>query len=147
MKNPLILASLCALAWGTWPILANASKASSVYITSIVCAVTAVCAIAFYLLKGTFYSEISLVLNSGTNKMLFLPVLAGVLNVVGMIFYGMLLSSNSGFEVTKYVPISTALLPIVALVTGWLILSEPISTQKIIGILLATLGIYFINKS
>ena len=147
MKNPMIISVLCALAWGTWPVLANLSKTSSTYITLIVSTVTALAVIAYFGFKGTLTAEIGQSLQSKPLGALMLPFAAGLLNVIGMILYGVLLSSNSGFDVTKYVTITTALLPAVTMIVGFLLIGQELSMQKVLGLSIIIFGIFVLNKA
>lgn len=143
MKNPLILATLCGVVWGLWPVLARYSKVSPALITVFVVASTAIVSIGWIIYKGEL--NINTVGNSPANGIL-LVLLCGTINAIGMIAYGFLLSSSSGFDVSKYGTIATALIPFFMFIMSWLILKEPISTIKVLGMAMIIGGIYFLQK-
>lgn len=85
--------------------------------------------------------------NGVTTRGVTIIVLAGILNAIGMITYSYLLSSNSGFDVSKYVVMISALMPVGTVLFAWIILGEHISMQKILSILIIVSGVYFLQKS
>lgn len=137
---------VCALVWGIWPVLTNVSKASASYISMMLSVSTAVFIVVYILFRSEVYVSISDAYSAPEQKTFWLPVLAGMLNAVGIILYSMLLSKDSGFDASKYVIIVTALLPVIVLITSYLLIGTQISYQKIIGILFICFGIYYINK-
>lgn len=145
MKNPLLMSLICALMWGVWPILTNISKASSSYISIMLGASTMFFVTVYFLFQSQLSTSIGEAYIGGT-KTFWLPVLAGLMNAVGIIVYGVMLSSHSGFDATKYIAITTAILPAIATISGVLFLDYKIDANKIIGLALACVGIYFLNK-
>lgn len=143
MKNPLIMSLICALVWGLWPILANYSKASSVYISIVLTITTSIFSVVYFYARG---ENLLYVGENPDIKMFLLPMIAGILNGVGMVFYSQILSGGAGLNITKYVVIVTALIPVVTVVAGYFLLENKISKENILGLVLVLFGIYFVNK-
>lgn len=111
-------------------------------ITLFICIVTALVAVIFMYIKNDIQLS-----NGVTTRGVTIIVLAGILNAIGMITYSYLLSSNSGFDVSKYVVMISALMPVGTVLFAWIILGEHISMQKILSILIIVSGVYFLQKS
>lgn len=150
MKNNILFASLlAAFVWGVWPIVARLSKASPDYINITVSFFTFFGIVAYYLFKDISMSGVGTTLTSGTQKEIWFPIFAGLLNSIGIIIFGYILSvqSSPGIEVTKYAPIATGAIPMFTLLGGFIFLrDEEITWEKIVGVLAITLGVYFLNK-
>ena len=142
MQNPLHLTLICILVWCIWPSLAKLSKLPPATITLFICIVTALVAVIFMYIKNDIQLS-----NGVTTRGVTIIVLAGILNAIGMITYSYLLSSNSGFDVSKYVVMISALMPVGTVLFAWIILGEHISMQKILSILIIVSGVYFLQKS
>ena len=141
MKNPLFISFICAAMWGIWPTLAKISKMSPSVISVSLAVFTALSVILWL----TFKKEMAF--TEVTSRGMILVIICGMLNATGMILYGKLLSSHSGFDVSKYVGICTGLLPVFSLIVSWLILHENMTLQKIGGVALIFLGVYFLSTS
>lgn len=144
--KPLLMSFICALVWGVWPILTSMSKASASYISMTLSVSTAVFIVTYFLFRSEVYTSISVAYNAPDQKTFWLPILAGILNAIGIVLYSMLLSKDSGLDPSKYVVIVTALLPVVVLVTAYLLIGTQVSWQKIFGIVLVCASIYYVNK-
>lgn len=142
MNNPLGLTIICVLVWCIWPSLAKVSKLQPATITISICIVTAVTAVVMlYILGKPNFSQ------SLTTKGTAIIILAGILNGIGMVMYSYLLSSGSGFDISKYVVMISSLMPVGTVLFAWIILGEHISMQKILSIVIIVVGVYFLQKS
>jgi uncharacterized membrane protein len=84
--------------------------------------------------------------NGSTTKGVMIIILAGIINGIGMIAYSLLLSSNSGFDISKYVVMISCLMPVGTTLFAWIILGEQVSAQKIISIVIIVAGVYLLQK-
>jgi len=82
-----------------------------------------------------------------TTKGITIIIFAGILNGIGMVTYSYLLSSGSGFDISKYVVMISSLMPVGTVLFAWIILGEHISMQKILSIVIIVVGVYFLQKS
>ncbi len=148
MKSPLITALLVAAMFGIWPVFVRMSKASPTYINMMVSLFTLIIVWMYFSLKGNSFGEIQRTIGTSDTLQIYLPILAGVLNAVGIILYGQLLSSSSiGVDVTKYVPIATGALPVFTVIAGsFFLLGEEITWQKIIGVVSIAFGVYILGR-
>ncbi len=142
MNNPLSLTIICVIVWCIWPSLAKVSKLQPTTITFFICVVTALTALIF------MYVKKDIQLSTGTTtRGVMIIVVAGILNGIGMVTYSSLLSSSSGFDISKYVVMISCLMPVGTTLAAWIILGEHISMQKIFSIVIILSGVYFLQKS
>lgn len=142
MQNPLSLTLICVLVWCIWPSLAKMSKLQPSTITFFICVVTALTALVLMYAKKDIQLS-----NGATTKGITIIILAGILNGIGMVTYSSLLSSGSGFDISKYVVMISALMPVGTIIFAKLILGEQISMQKIFSIVIIVVGVYLLQKS
>jgi len=78
-------------------------------------------------------------------KFLWITIGIGMINGLGMILYSQLIrTSNPGI----YVSIVAIIMPVLALILGYLIIGQPtITYTKIIGIILAIAGVYLMTMT
>jgi len=129
---------LTAICFAIWPILINKSGAPNMAIATIVVMVTT-------LLPPIIYNQI--VSQQKVNlpmKYIFIAATIGLVNGLGMIFYTKLINTpNTG----AYVSTVAIIMPIFALIFGYIIIGQPtITITKIIGIVLAIIGVWLITK-
>lgn len=142
MNNPLSLTIICVAVWCIWPSLAKISKLQPSTITFSICVVTAITAVIMLYVLGK-----PQLFKVATSKGIAVIILAGVLNGVGMVTYSYLLSSRSGFDISKYVVMISSLMPVGTVLFAWIILGEHISMQKVLSIVIIVVGVYFLQKS
>lgn len=144
----MITALLIAAMFGIWPVFARMSKASPAYINMMVSLFTLIIVWAYFAIKGNSFGEIQRTIGTSDSIQIYLPILAGILNAIGIILYGQLLSSSSiGLDVTKYVPISTGAMPVFTIIAGYFLLSsEQITWQKIVGVASIAFGVYILGR-
>ncbi len=140
--NPTSLTLTCVTVWSLWPSLAKASKLPPSSITFFVCVISASNALIYMYLRNDIQLS-----NGATTKGVMLIMLAGVLNGIGMVTYGSLLSSTSGFDISKYVVMISCLMPVGTTLFAWMILGEQVNAQKIASIAIIVAGVYLLQKS
>ncbi len=134
--NPLILALISAAGFGLWPSIARVSGLNPILTAIIVGSATLIPAIF-----AIPFSETGRVSASA----LFVCVFAGIINGVGFIAYAKLVS-NAELSLSLYVPVTIINSLIVAVAAGILIFHEPITAQKITGIILAAAATWLLLK-
>lgn len=143
MQNPMVLTLTCVFVWSLWPTLAKISKLPPSTITFCMCIITAITAIIFiYLKKDLVHIQTGI-----TTKSMILITAAGILNGIGMVGYGSLLSSGSGFDISKYVVMISCLMPVGTIIFAYILLGEQINIQKIVSIFIIVTGVYLLQKS
>ncbi len=143
MNNPLSYTLLCVIVWCLWPSLAKMSKLQPATITFFICVFTALTAVMFLLFKN----QINLTGEGVTTKGVVIIIIAAVLNGIGMITYSSLLSSGSGFDISKYVVMISCLMPVGTIIFASILLGEHISIKKIVSIMIIVGGVYMLQKS
>lgn len=141
IKNPLVISIIVSMMWGSWQTIAKMSKMPSSMISIMVAASTAI----FVILWLLFHKEVTF--TGITGKGVSLLILCGIVNGLGMALVGTLITSNSGFDISKYMTIITGLLPVVSVITAFILLRENISPMKIFGVIVIVIGVYIINQS
>jgi uncharacterized membrane protein len=76
-------------------------------------------------------------------RSLIIGLLAGVINGVGLMAYGKLTSGQ--FEISRFMPIALAIAPAIIAVGGWIFFHEPISLNKIIGIIAVVVAVWLLH--
>lgn len=81
-------------------------------------------------------------------RSLAIGVAGGIANGIGLLaFYRLVAGSNEGlWEISRVLPISLVLIPIGIAIGARVFFSEPITTNKIIGLALAAAAIWFLNR-
>ena len=141
MKNPLIISLGCAFVWSLWPILAKYSKMSAPQISTIV----AISSVIFVVFIFLFQNQLSV--EGSTKKGVSILIVAGFLNAIGMILYGILLNKDNNFTLSTYLPILWALMQVLAVLLPVIIFKENVSVQKIGCIAGIIILVFFLNKS
>lgn len=143
MKDPLALVCSCVCVWSLWSSLAKTSKLPPTAITFFMCITTALTAIIFMYAKR----DMSVIHTGISIKPMLIIIFAGILNGVGMVIYGSLLSSGSGLDISKYVVMISCLMPVGTIIFARIILGEQISLQKMISVAIIITGVYMLQKS
>jgi len=131
-----ILCVVVGLLYGAWPILAKRSGAQPLWI-------------AFGVALLTF-AVIALMGNKGlsnipSTRTLWFILAGGIMNGVATWYYGQLLGTP-GWNVSTLVPISMMILLVTSSVGGFTFLGEPMSAQKVAGLLLALPAIWLMTR-
>ena len=78
------------------------------------------------------------------NRLIVFGVIAGVINGLGMLAYGRILS-NTDWNVSKYVPIVAVASIATAAIGAFLIFKEPLTIQKSLGLVFAALAVWLLS--
>lgn len=136
MNNPIILIAIAAIGFGLWPSIARLSGLSPILIALIVGSGTVLPVI---MLMPFF--EIGIMTRNG----FYTALAAGLINGVGFTAYSKLVS-NSGWDISIYLPIAITGALIVATASGILFFSEPLTAKKITGVILALAASWLLLK-
>lgn len=139
MNKTLIFTLIASICFGLWPMVAQKSSASEGWITIIISTTTLIGISLFFLYNKTYKEVLSL------NDLFFL-VIAGAINVLGWIAYQYVFGSAPKAEFSKYIMILGIAIPFFAGLSGLFILKESFSLNKLIGLFLGIISIYFLNK-
>ena len=136
LQNPFFLSFVIAIGLGGWPLAARAAGIPPFGIAVIlsigtVAAVTAVGPMMF-------------TWDAVTKKMVYIGLLAGLINGVSFLAYSKLVS-NPAWDISLYVPLAIAMMLIVPVIGGPLFFGESMSPNKWLGIILILAGIYCIR--
>jgi uncharacterized membrane protein len=133
------LALLVASIWGVTPIFEKLSlvKASPFTVMTLRFIFTATCVVVISLVTGK-YKEFSTI----DGKTLLWIILAGLLGgIVGLFIYFVALKQ----DLTSRIAPITATFPLFTALYAFIFLHEPISIQRIMGILFIVIGLVLIN--
>ncbi len=137
MNNALFFCLIAGFCFGTWPLVAKYSNLNAFWV-------------AFLVPLGTtiFISLVALPKLSNTSslttKAVAICLIAGVLNGIGILAYGKIIS-NTNWDISKYVS-TTAILMICFTAIGALFMfKEPFTTQKTIGFLFAVAAVWLLS--
>jgi drug/metabolite transporter (DMT)-like permease len=135
-QNPVFLALVAAFGFGGWPLVARAAGIPPFGIAVIlsigtVAAVTAVGPIMF-------------TWDAVSRRMIYIGLIAGVINGISFLAYSRLVS-NPAWDISTYVPLAIALMLIVPVVGGPLFFGERLTGNKILGVIAILIGVYLIR--
>lgn len=124
---------MCVLCFGTWPVMGRFSGLPAPWIL-LTCT------------GGTFV--VAFVSNAAQltpvpTRAVFIGMFCGLLNGLGMIFYVKLIGARE-FEVSRILPVVSALMPSIHAVSALILLREPLTMRKGGGIAAITVGIYLL---
>ena len=136
MNNGLILCLVTAIGFGAWPLIARWSGANDAWVTVIVMTVTT--------LVGAL-ALVSRLPAMPSARSIGILAVAGVFNGVGMIAYGKLVAGTD-HEISSLPAVSLIMMIAVIYVGGIALFHEQITTQKVIGIIFAGIGVWFMAK-
>lgn len=136
MTQTLLYSLFVAFSFSLWPILTRFAKVPIVWTAILVNAATLVAAVCYLIYKGD---------STPTTKMVWIGIIAGLINGAGFLVYSNLLA-KSNLNVSTVVAVIDILIPIVAVILGVFFLKEAVSFYKILGLLLACAGIYLLLK-
>jgi len=136
MDKLLISSSFVAFAFATWPVITRVAKIPSIWTAILINLGTVI--IAFVVWKLKYATEFP------STTMVAIGLGAGLLNGAGFLVYSVLFTQ---YPVSTVITLIDIMIPIIALIIGWLFLKEPLTAQKIIGVIVACFGIYLITKT
>lgn len=137
MKNPLILALLAGFFFGLWPVVARHISIAALWISFLI-PVGTLLIVAPTALPGMISGATPM------NRLIVFGVIAGVINGLGMLAYGRILS-NTDWNVSKYVPIVAVASIATAAIGAFLIFKEPLTIQKSLGLVFAALAVWLLS--
>lgn len=132
-----ILSLIVGILYGGWPILANKSGAKPFWISLSISAMT--------VLTILILGNKSITGNVPNEKMLWLLVIAGLMNGIATWYYGKLVGTP-GWNVSTLVAISMMSLIVTSTLSGMAILGEPATVKKIVGLVLALPAIWLMSQ-
>lgn len=132
-----ILALIVGLLYGGWPVLARKSGAHPFWISFMVSILT----LTTILIMGNK----NIMVNIPKGKMLLFLIASGLMNGLATWYYGRLVGT-AGWNVSTLVPVSMMVLLLTSAVGGILFLKEPISTMKVVGLVLAIPAIWLMSR-
>lgn len=134
-----LLASLgfVAFSFALWPVIARFAQIPIVW--------TAVLVNAGSLLVALIFLAFRPVEVVSETRVLWLGLLAGIVNGVGFLVYSYVLSDTT-VSASTVVALVDILIPLAALILGFLFLKETLSVYKALGVLMAILSIYLLIK-
>lgn len=103
-----------------------------------------------YAIATVFSATLFFVLNRGTNlfseytKINWAPFVFGIV-LVGL-EVGWLYAYKAGWNVSVAYIVQSAFLAVALIFVGWLLYHEKITWNKIVGIIICLIGLYFINR-
>jgi drug/metabolite transporter (DMT)-like permease len=78
------------------------------------------------------------------SKAALIIFVAGLVNGIGMLAYTKMISSPS-VELSKFVPIAAALVPVFAMLIAVVLFGDPITLKKIAGLTLACVAVFLLS--
>lgn len=136
LQNPFFLSLIAAVGFGGWPLVARAAGIPPFGI-AVILSIGSVAAV-------TAVGPIMFTWDAVTRKMIYVGLLAGVINGISFLAYSKLVS-NTAWDISTYVPLVIALMLIVPVIGGPLFFYENFSQSKAFGILAILLGVYLIR--
>lgn len=138
MNNATLLCVVVGIFWAAAPLLGRISSVNAMMMTVLIASGT---------LVATFPVAFSQNYAAVGSKALMLGLLAGIVNGIGLLaFYRLVAGSNEGlWEISRVVPISLALVPVGIAIGSRLFFSEALTTEKIIGLVLACGAVWFLK--
>ncbi len=137
MNNSWVLCLAVGISWGLAPVLGRLSGVSAMPMAVLLAAGTLLATLPF---SNQHYGDF-------TAKAITLALLAGLVNGAGLIaFYRLVAGSGEGlWELSKVLPVALILVPVVIALFAKVLFSEPLTAQKIIGLVLAGTAIWFLK--
>jgi len=139
MNNQWILCLIAGIFFGMAPLVGRLSSVNAMMMAVLVAV-------------GTLAATIPVAFsqNYATVGWLYLcwGLLGGLINGIGLLaYYKLVAGANSGlWNVSTVLPITAVIMPVVIVIGGCIIFKEPMTTNRIIGLVLAGLAIFFLNK-
>ncbi len=136
MGHPLVYCVLSGLFFGAWPAISKLSKLPTDWLVVTVSVLTAVVSLLGLNLRSN-------IPNPGS---LSIGAVAGILNGLGFLAYGVLLGYQ-GKDLPKFLAIAAMIGFVIMIVSSSLILDgTSLSYKKILGLVLACVSIYLLNN-
>ncbi len=127
---------LTGVFFGFWPLIIRGTNISPIWTAATITIGSAIVISPILLIQNTAAPSV---------RSIVIGVIAGVINGLGLIEYGKLLTTPE-WKVTITVPIALVVTPIILIVGGWLFFHESITPSKTCGSILGILAIYLMCK-
>jgi drug/metabolite transporter (DMT)-like permease len=137
LKYPLLLSLLAGFFFGLWPVLARNSGLGSFWIALLV-------PIGTFLMVSVEAVPRLTGNPLPVSRLLALGLIAGAVNGLGMLAYGRILS-NTGLNVSKYVPIVAVVSIASAAIGAFWAFREPVTLQKSLGLIFAVVAVWLLS--
>lgn len=126
--------ALIALSFGTHPIVARLAHLTPGWVSALM-AIGTVPVAMLGLINGAPVPPI---------KSLTIGISVGLINGIGILSYGKL--AGSKLEISRIFSVTITMVPFVLAVVSRLVLDEPITTNKVLGVILGGAAIYFLSR-
>lgn len=139
MNNPYTLTALIGLTWAAAPLIGRVAQLNAMMMAALIA-------------LGTFLAAIPIVINqnyaSADWRSICLVLFAGILNGIGLTaFYRLVAGANEGlWDMSKVATIAYVLVPIAIMAGTRIFYGEFLTTDKMIGVVLACGAIWFLSK-
>lgn len=134
MNSPLFYVVISAIGF-SWPLLVRIAPATPAWTTVIIMMSSG----AVGLIATTFTPQSVI-----STKGIWIAVIAGLLNGVGMLAYGKLVTWQ-GVDLSETLPMTTILITLICSIGAIYFYGEPVTIHKVIGIVLAIAAVWFLN--
>ncbi len=138
MNNSALLAVLItALGFGLWPLVARFAALSPIATALFASAGSFVVIVAGMRLPMFTYGQTS-------GGAVLICLVGGILNGIGFLAYSYIIS-NREWNLSLYIPVVVVLMSVITVIGGMVLFHEPVTAQKVVGILLAIAAIWVLN--
>lgn len=140
MRN--ILYSLAAgVCYGVWPIFANLTKFNPQLMSLGVMVTGAVVWLIYMVANPQLLQGIQQI---STPKPFIFCAVAGIINALGLFFYSKVIGSQE-IDISRYIAIALVIATASAAVTAKILINQPFTTAKTMGLLCAGLAIWLLR--
>lgn len=148
MKNQTTLIIIVSICWGVMMPLVRKSALPTAIFGTIFAVVSGLLIITYVSTNTQHQIEFrdAIVAHKITFFAISLVVIAALLNGAGAIAYYELFSKVNGFNIPDFLPKTSSLIPLIALILSLILFDDPLTKNKIIGAVIIIFGIYVINK-
>ena len=136
MNLPLLLVIFSAACFGTWPLVTRSASLSPTWLSFGINAGTWIISLIWLYFRPTVPST----------RGLGIAIVAGLLNGLGIVSYAILFSLKD-VEISRSVAMTGILVPVFACLGALIVLGEPLTARKCIGLLMGALTIYILKPS
>lgn len=139
MSQALMYCVLCALCWACAPLVMRVAQVGP-WMMGVLISIGTALAVVPIIPSQDF--------KSAGLRYLAIGLTAGIANGLGIVFFYKLVagSAQGMWELSRVAPIVYVLVPIMIALGSWAIFSEGLTTNKMIGLGLAVLAIWFLNQ-
>lgn len=132
LNNPLSYCFFAAFFFGTWPLIARFANLRAGWL-----------ALVFSIGTGVIAAS-GLARPIPPGRSLLIGIVAGAVNGIGMMAFAKLIDWKE-VEVSKFIPIIFALMPVVSTIEAALFFNETMAARKLVGLALAFIAVYLLS--